>query len=156
MKVRIKGCDVLLDEEDLHLIEKYSWRIQKRKHGPYVRSSIPVNGKHVDIYLHRIIANAPEGLVVDHINGDGLDNRKCNLRVCTHAQNLANQKNQKRGRSKYKGVVWRANANKWGAKIMVEGKYIWLGYHSLESAAAQAYNEAATKYLGMFARLNEI
>lgn len=99
--------------------------------------------------------NPPDGMVIDHINGDKLDNRRQNLRICTSADNAKNQKVQenKIGKtSRYKGVYWHKRANKWMARI--GGMYLGI-YHS-EIDAALVYNEASKKYHGEFGRINEI
>lgn len=103
--------------------------------------------------LHREIMGNPEGLVVDHINGDILDNRKYNLRVCTTKENIRNSKPQE-GTSTYKGVSWDKDRNKWIAQIKVDRKGIHLGRFDSEIQAAEAYDNAAINYYGEYARLN--
>ncbi len=95
----------------------------------------------------------PEGYEVDHINHDGLDNRRCNLRLATRANNCHNQRSFK-GSSKYKGV-WRVG-EKWAACIRVDGRSKRLGTFVSEKEAALAYNQAAREHYGEFAKLNEI
>ena len=90
---------------------------------------------------------------IDHINGNGLDYRKCNLRVCTHQQNLQNQRIQK-GVSKFKGVCWHKASQKWMAKIKHNYKTIYLGVFNNEIDAAKSYNKKAKELFGEFARLN--
>lgn len=102
--------------------------------------------------MHRIILNAQRGAVVDHINGDKLDNRAENIRVCTQAQNMKNQK-KKANRSGFKGVTIAPNG-KYIARIVNDYKRIRIGTFSTAIDAAQAYDEAAVKYHGKFARLN--
>jgi hypothetical protein len=95
--------------------------------------------------------------LTDHINGDGLDNRRQNLRSCTHAQNFWNaQKQRQTCTSPYKGVTRRRNARlaPWQAAIRIDGKSHYLGSFPSEWEAAMAYNQAATEYFGAFARLN--
>ena len=97
--------------------------------------------------------DAPKGLFVDHINHDGLDNRKSNLRLCTQRQN--NQTQRPRGKtSKYKGVYWNKRAKKFMASICIDGKKKSLGYFIDEVAAAKSYDKAAKKLFGEFAYLN--
>jgi hypothetical protein len=101
--------------------------------------------------------NPEYGFFVDHINGDTLDNRRENLRVCTRKEN--NQNCNKRGtlpKSKYKGVVWVKKVGKWKAQIKSDKKTIYLGYFKDELLAAKAYNSAAILYFGEFARQNKI
>ena len=95
--------------------------------------------------------------MVDHVNGDGLDNRKANLRICNDAQNRANSSRRKGTfSSKYKGVNWCKKLQKWVAGIGVNHKRVDLGYFVCEEDAARAYNVAAIKYHREFAQLNEL
>ena len=97
----------------------------------------------------------PYGMVVDHINHDGMDNRRANLRAATHAQNTYHRKKRSGAtKSKYKGIHWRKENKKWVARIMFEGKRIHLGSFHTEIEAAKAYDRAAKKYHGEFASLN--
>lgn len=104
--------------------------------------------------LHRFIIGALPGQVVDHANGDKLDNRKSNLRFCTGWQNSQNMKTPKNSTSGFKGVNWQKGPDKWMARIYVVGKQTYLGLFESREEAARAYNEAAVKYFGEFARLN--
>lgn len=108
------------------------------------------------VYLHRLIAGARKGEVVDHINGNSLDNRKANLRICTKAENSRNRKLGPTNKSGFKGVSWEAHTGKWRAKIGTDHKQITIGRFDTKEDAARAYNEAAIKYHGPFARLNQI
>jgi hypothetical protein len=111
-----------------------------------------------NVYLHHfIIGDPPPGMVVDHINGDRLDNRRANLRFCTLAQNKQNSRPYRGGTSRYKGVSWKRTGKgtgKWLARIRVDGKDIHLGFHKEEEEAAKAYDTAAIRYYGEFARTN--
>lgn len=108
-------------------------------------------------YLHRLIIGASAGEEVDHINGDKLDNRRCNLRLATSNQNKWNRGKQNgRYSSRFKGVSWHSASQTWRAQIKVRRKLISLGYHVSEIDAARAYNDGALKYHGEFASLNNI
>lgn len=93
---------------------------------------------------------------IDHINGDGLDNRRSNLRAATASQNGMNRGKFAKSHSKFKGVTFSKKDNKWTSRIKANGKRISLGYFRDEMAAAIAYNNAAIKFFGPFARLNQI
>ncbi|MEA3225847.1 MAG: AP2 domain-containing protein, partial [Planctomycetota bacterium] len=110
------------------------------------------NGK--SIKMHREITSAPAHLVVDHIDHDGLNNRRSNLRVCTFAENCRNLRIIRHKTSKYKGVHWHKRCKKWAAQITANNKRHHLGYFTKEIEAAQAYDRAAPKYHGEFAHLN--
>ena len=105
--------------------------------------------------MHREVIEVPRSMDVDHINQNGLDNRKANLRPATHTQNNCNRKKfSKNTYSKYKGVCWKKKIKKWTAQIGFNNKMIFLGYFHDEVAAAKAYDQAAIKYHREFAALN--
>jgi hypothetical protein len=108
--------------------------------------------------MHRFLLEAPAGVMVDHRNGDRLDNRRENLRLCTNSQNQANRK-VVRGVSNFKGVTWQKRTHGggyWKAQIVVNGVIIGLGSHRTDLDAAIAYNAGATKYFGEFAHINDL
>jgi hypothetical protein len=107
--------------------------------------------------MHRLILGltSDDPLEVDHINGDRLDNRRSNLRVANQSQNLANQR-KTRGASRYKGVDWHERHQLWRARIQKDGKRRLLGWFASEDEAGVAYNEAAVRLFGEYARLNVI
>lgn len=144
----------LVDDEDYPLLSRYKWHFD---HKEYVKSSI----FNTTVKLHRMIMAAPKSLQVDHINGDKLDNRKCNLRLCDNASNQANKKKRplmkgKPTSSRFKGVHYRKDRKEWSARIGHKNKRIDLGSYKNEEDAAIAYNKAALKYHGEFASLNKI
>ena len=93
---------------------------------------------------------------IDHVNGDGLDNRRANLRPATAGQNQANRSRNTNGTSRFKGVAWFQKSQKWMAKITHNYKQIYLGCYHTEKEAAIAYNVAALELFGEYARLNNI
>lgn len=134
----------LISKCDAHLL-KYTWRLRKR--GYVYRKE---NRK--DIWLHNEIMCPPEGYVVDHINGDKLNNTRENLRVCTQLDNMKNLKIYTSNTSGVKGVNWRKDIQRWRAYINVEGKCISLGTYKDKEDAIKARKEAEVKYFGEFRR----
>ncbi len=130
---------VFVDSEDIGKVNAYKWSY--------------CNGYaycHIEkIYMHRLLMDCTSKWVVDHINGNPLDNRKHNLRVCTHAQNLWNT-------DKVKGYRYKKDKNKWIAEIMKNRKYIFLGYFDTEEDAKMAREVAEIKYFGEFAPSQEV
>ena len=106
-------------------------------------------------FMHRMVLQASDGELCDHINQDKLDNRKHNLRKCNSSQNMLNRY-IKRGSSGYKGVYWEKDINKYRVRICVNNTKITVGYFKDVIIAAKAYNKAAVKHHGEFAILNQI
>ena len=143
-----------VNKDDFYILNKYPWRINKNKYRCYARTDIKDdNGVFRTKSMHNIILNTPNGMICDHVNGNGLDNRRSNLRCVTYSQNRMNA-GKNIGESKYKGVF--RSREKWCASIYVNNKRIYIGYYESDSIAAKAYNDAAIKYFGEFARLNVI
>lgn len=141
----------LVDDEDAPLVADHRWWRKGRGREAYAYTSVPENGGLRWLLMHRVILNAPAAMQVDHINGDGLDNRRANLRLCTFAENRRNSR-ALGGHSRFKGVS-RKNG-KWCAQIRVAERQVHLGYFRVEAAAAAAYDAAAREHFGEFARLN--
>ena len=136
---------VLIDEADLPLVQRYSWRIKFSKDGGRKYAQGPSG-----YFMHRMILNAPRGAQVDHINGNSLDNRRANLRLCTAQQNQANT-GPRTGR--FKGVSQTKHGT-FRAVIHFHRKQISLGSFANEVDAARAYDSAAEELFGGYARLN--
>lgn len=152
-----QGKYALVDDEDYEALMEFKWHFShgyaaRREH--YKVSKGVYKGK--KIYMHRAICSPPEGMTVDHINGDGLINTRGNLRVCTQSENCMNQTPQTDTISKYKGVSFLKRTGKWCAYIVSNKKQIHLGYFSSEKEAAEVYNKAALNYFGEFSKLNEV
>jgi DNA-binding helix-hairpin-helix protein with protein kinase domain len=149
---------VLVDDEDFDELNKFKWYVSKGRKTFYAKRNVNNNGIRTIVYLHRQIMNKhlQKGLIIDHINHNGLDNRKCNLRIVTRQQNQQNTTSRKNSTSKYLGVSFSNRALKWYAKIKTNNKNLNLGYYVNENDAAQAYNKAALKHFGEYANLNKI
>ena len=153
------GYVAIVDNGDYTKINKFKWHVLKSKNGVrYATTKIKINGIKTSIRMHRIIMGLEsfDARQVDHINHDGLDNRKENLRICSKQQNNMNRRPNRNRTSKYKGLTLQKTTGKWIARISIDGKYMNLGTYRREDVAAVKYNEAALKYYGEFARLNEI
>ncbi len=149
-----QGQATIVDNEDYERVMKYKWHLQSNRRHNYATR---MDGKK-KVYLHRFILDAPRGLEVDHKNHNGLDNRRENLRLCTHPDNLRNRGATQSNTSGYKGVTfikrhWQLQ-KPWSAHIMVNGKNLYLGYFATREDAAQAYDHAVKVYHGQFAVYN--
>lgn len=150
-----RGQSALVDDEDFEELLKYSWQANK-----FFRVSRRTPGKRCDkrhyISMHRYIMGVSDPKVqIDHIDGNPLNNQRNNLRIATNSQNQQNRRKHLKCSSKYKGVSLDKRRGKWSSYIRID-KLKFLGYFHSEIEAAKAYNEAAKKYFGEFAKLNNI
>ena len=153
-----QGKYTIVDDEDYEYLNQWKWCISAD--GYAIRTTQHKNEKgrytSIAIRIHRVVMNAPVGLHVDHINRDKTDNRKCNLRICTNAENLRNATLHSKNKSGYRGVCWHRITGKWVTQITVDSKKKFIGYFVCPIEAAKAYNKAAIQYFGEFANLNQI
>jgi hypothetical protein len=151
----------LIDREDLPRFNAFdNWCIHKRPETTYylmTKIGYDYTGFQSNIVAHRLAMSFPI-LNVDHINGDGLDNRKCNLREVSHAQNMWNRKITTKAETMFKGVhfIKKAIKNPWIGLIRHNNKNIYLGVFKTDIEAALAYNKKALELFGEYARINEI
>ena len=159
---------VLYDADDEKLISQYKWYVYKDKRNSYAQTHIPHpdggwylqpgrktrRKRTTTIQMHKLIIqdSLKEGMQVDHINHNGLDNRKSNLRPCTFQQNRFNQRPHKNSASPYKGVT--RQYGKWCAQIFTNGKSTYIGSYNDEEEAARAYDAKARELFGEYAYLN--
>ena len=166
-----QGKFALIDAADYAQVSQYSWYARPnyiRMHTSNKSSGFARDDKlditwyamrregNRTIRMHRQITNAKRGQVVDHINHNGLDNRQCNLRVCSHAENMRNSRSRSGRTSRYKGVSRDTQSGKWRAQIWQSKKTHYLGLFDSEIAAALAYNVKARELFGEFAYLNNV
>lgn len=150
-----QGKVALVDDEDFEYFNQWKWSASKQGNTYYALRKVTVSkNKELTTIMHRVITQALHGINIDHINGNGLDNQRKNLRFATKAQNAMNKNKQCNNVSGYKGVSWAKRQKKWRACIMVIGRNVHLGYFTIKETAALAYDKAAEKYYGEFARLN--
>jgi len=151
-----RGKFALVDDEDYdRLVAMGKWHVCAGYASKAGKKSQGQQG--MCIYMHRFIMSAQKGVEIDHINGDRLDNRKCNLRLCSHLENLKNQPTaRKNNTSGFKGVCWNKVLNKWQSNIMLNGKSTHLGVFMCKIEAAKAYNAAAVQFHGEFANINQL
>lgn len=152
------GLRILVDRSSLKLLNKKSGSIISLDSPGYPKIYRRVGKKYQAIRIHRIIMEAKKGQVVDHINGNKLDNRRKNLRLTDYFGNARNSSVRKKTTSNtaYKGIYWNKERNLWQAQICINYKRINLGRYEKERDAAMAYNKAAKKYFGQFASLNKL
>jgi hypothetical protein len=151
-----QGMTCLVDAADYDLVKMHRWYYHKSKsNSGYVKTNITNNGKCTKLLMHSLIMNFPEKpLEIDHINLNGCDNRRSNLRICTHQQNNLNKTKHKNNTSGFKGVTYFKRDNKFAARIMFNKKSIHLGYFDTAAEAAKAYDAKAIELYGEFKVLN--
>lgn len=148
------GLFAKVDESDFEILSKFNWQaVNNRKY--YARRHIMIDGKKSKIYMHREIMGVTKSDVfVDHIDGDGLNNTRANLRVASHSENLANVPKRNGTSSKYRGVNFKKSTGKWQVQIQHNNKMHWVGSFNNEIEAAKAYDKKAVELFGAFAQLN--
>lgn len=151
--ISTNGKVIQVSDEDFDFINQWKWYARKAKKTFYATRHNSSN----KVYMHKVIMNTPEGYLTDHIDRNGLNNQRNNLRIVTVAQSNCNKAGCRNTSSKYKGVTFRkACKNKWEAQIGINGKVISLGRFATELDAAKEYNNAALKYHKEFAYLNAL
>lgn len=152
-----QGREAIVDDEDFEYLNQWRWyAVRKKNHFYAARNEGGIWPKIHIIKMHRAILNPPDNMHVDHINGDGLDNRRENIRACRPRQNNMNRRMGINNTSGYKGVSWNKSDKKWQAMIGVNMTVKYLGKFMNKEEAAAAYNNAAIKEFGDFAQLNNL
>ena len=154
-----QGKFAIINNEDFDRVSQFNWQYDGGENG-YAKRSIRIglrkeNRKWKE-YLHRYITGCPQEFCVDHINGDKLDCRRNNLRICNMSQNLGNSNINKLNTSGFKGVTWLNKNKKWMAQINFKNKHFYLGSFTNRLEAGKTYNVAATRFFGNYSKLNNI
>jgi hypothetical protein len=153
-----QGQYAIVDPERYEELAKHKWFAVRFERGFYALRMVKAEGgktRQKNMRMHWVILDVPEGKFVDHINHNGLDNRRANLRIVTKQQNTWNKRKQKGNySSQYKGVAWLKTEGKWQVRIVYNGKRLLIGYFDDEVSAAKAYDAKARELFGEYASLN--
>lgn len=137
-----QGMFAKVDDADHAVLSQWKWYALKQPNTYYACRDIRVDGRRVTVWMHRLINGTPAHLKTDHINGDGLDNQRHNLRSATHQQNMINSARHKTFSSRFRGVTWHKLNSRWCAQITIDKQHINLGSFATEEEAHKAYVEA--------------
>lgn len=154
-----QGKFAQVDDDDFDFLNQWKWHCRRSPHTCYaITVFYPSNSrKTIQVRMHwLVIPTSDNTKIVDHINHQGLDNQKKNLRLCSHIENSKNKNPSKGSSSKYLGVSWRKSRNCWVSQIQLGGKNKHIGCYNNEVEAALAYNKKAKKLFGDFANLNKL
>ncbi len=149
----VGGGYAIVDLLDYEKVEGFRWH---RHPEGYAHACVKRDGKWISLLMHRLLTGVSNGSIIDHTNGNGLDNRRKNLRVCSRAENDANADIWETNTSGYKGVSYYRSTGKWRVAFGVQGKSYYVGYYDTKEEAALAYNIVAFGLYGEFARLNKV
>lgn len=150
-----KGYEAIVDDKDYEWLSQWKWHALVCPTKVYaMRNSKPVNGKRHHIMMHRIINETPDGFDTDHDNGNGIDNRRKNLRTASRSQNMWNRNKNRKGSSKFKGVFWHKQHQKWYARIQFKKRNMFIGLFDDEDDAGEARRKKAEELFGEFGGLS--
>ncbi len=152
-----QGYFALVDDEDFVWLSQYKWQVSKYPHTSYAVANIKIkNNKYINTRMHRLILGLKRGdnRQCDHIDHNGLNNQKSNLRICNRQQNNQNRKLSKHLSSKYKGVNWDKHTRRWLVRLHINNKSVFLGRYDDEKEAAKIYDRVALFEFKEFAHTN--
>lgn len=152
-----RGQFALVDDTDFEWLNQWKWYYQPHRQTGYAKRTQRIDGKKTHISMHHlVIGKPPIGLVTDHMDCNGLNNQRHNLRFCTDAENKRNRDKTKQNSSGIKGAYWQKQINRWYSRIQVNGKSIYLGTFDTAQLAGEAYNRAAIIHHGEFSRFSDV
>jgi len=140
-----RGMSAIVDDDCYKILSSVKWYAAKQPDTFYACRDIRSNGKKKTLWMHRVINNTPDGMVTDHKNGDGLDNRRENLRSVSHQDNMINCA-RRRSKNRYRGVSWHILNKVWVAQITVDRKNVYIGSFPTEEIAKEAYDAARKEF----------
>lgn len=150
------GLKATIDECDFELVRKHKWHAIKSNRTHYAVSNIKIDGRYKTVQMHRLILGVSDKeITIDHIDGNGLNNLKANIRKCSGANNAKNRRRYSNNTSGYKGVTLEKSTMKWRARIRTSGSMKSLGLFDSPELAHAAYCIAALKMHGEFANFGE-
>lgn len=149
-----RGYVALVDDEDFERASQYKWHAQAGRNTTYASRDVTINGAKKSVYLHRFVLSVPAGVAVDHIDRNGLNCQKYNLRSCSNSQNSYNQGVSPKNTSGYRGVSWNKRLGKWHAYVSAKGKRRHVGFYDTPEDAAGMRDVYAGALHGKFAYLN--
>lgn len=155
IKIKLsQGMEALIDDEDFSIVKKYEWHVCRVRKSEkfYAHSHILINGKQTKQTMHRLIMGNAD-LVIDHINGNGLDNRRKNLRFCKNGQNLCNRGPQKSNKLGIKNIWFDSDRERFCVDVSFDGKRVFRGRYKTLDQAIVKRDEALLKFHGEFANL---
>lgn len=141
-----KNKAAIVDDADFDYLSQWKWTTSTQGYA-YRKEKSTIDPARPNVHLHRVVMDCPAGMVVDHINGNPLDNRRSNLRVCTQSTNLHNSRLAKNNKSGYQGVFWDKSSGKWVATLTVRGRSYRLGRHATLELAVEARRVGKNLYL---------
>lgn len=150
-----KGQFAMVDDDDFERLSKHKWYAQRSRNTFYAQRNVTIGRKkRRTVHMHREVTGTADHLQCDHIDGNGLNNQRSNLRECTHQQNRRNTQKRIASKSRFIGVTRRSDGERWVASIKIQGKRQHLGSFLLEEDAARARDSRAKELFGEFAALN--
>jgi hypothetical protein len=149
-----QGQFAIIDNDDFERVNQFKWYANKAPNTFYANRQVQINRKRQTIHLHRFILNLDTKFLVDHVDGNGLNNQKSNLRTCTNQENSRNKRLSKKGTSSFKGVHYDKKYDKFEAQIKINYNSNFIGYNTDELICAKFYDAVARFYFKEFAKCN--